>query len=164
MYVRSATAVLKIDFLTIGSAIVTTNFLPYCAFERRGLKYTAVFNDLWLLRTMYVKVKKFWDMIHVFPHGLEDRLHFPVRLGFFSILHHVRSNTRPAHFPCQREPWTMRPDCKALHSPCSAEVKNASTSTSTRPLRLHGAAHLHFYLHFPLDTSVQTLVTASTRI
>jgi hypothetical protein len=40
-------------------------------------------------------------VIHVFPHGLEDRLYFPVGLGFFSILHHVRSNSRQVNFTCQ---------------------------------------------------------------
>jgi hypothetical protein len=41
-------------FLTIGSAVVTTSSLQHRAFVREGLKYTAVYLDLWPLCIIYV--------------------------------------------------------------------------------------------------------------
>jgi hypothetical protein len=108
--------------------------------------------------------KNLWRMFSYTD--LKTGLLFSCKVRIFCIVHHVRTNSRPTRFPYQREPWAIRPGCKVIHPPsCSAEVKNASTSTSTRPLRLHGAAHgprhLYFYLHFPWDASVETAVTAS---
>jgi hypothetical protein len=80
-------------------------------------------------------------------YGLEDRgsrVRFPAGVGNFSLHHRVQngSGTHPASYPMGTRgsfPGVKRPGREADHSPpCSAEVKNAWSYTSTPPIRLHG--------------------------